>query len=53
MENYNPNIRWGIHTIKLSFQQWDYKGFITFEKGGNCKGLDILELDVDDRRTVG
>ena len=48
MENYNPNIQWGIHTIKLSFQQWDYKGFITFEKGGNCKGLDILELDVDD-----
>ena len=37
MENYDPNIQWGTHTIKVSFQQWDYKGFIVFEKGGNCK----------------
>ena len=48
MENYDPNIQWGTHTIKVSFQQWDYKGFIVFEKGGNCKGLDILELGEDD-----
>ncbi|MDU6990035.1 MAG: DUF5406 family protein [Escherichia coli] len=48
MENYDPNIQWGTHTIKVSFQQWDYKGFIVFEKVGNCKGLDILELGEDD-----
>ncbi|EPH71005.1 hypothetical protein D929_02219 [Enterococcus faecalis 02-MB-P-10] len=48
MKNYNPNIRDGVHTIKVSFQQWDYKGFVTFEKGGNCKGLDIIEISEDD-----
>lgn len=49
MKNYDPNIRWGLHTIKVSFQRWDYKGYVTFVKGGNCKGLDILELEVVDR----
>lgn len=48
MKNYDPNIRRGTHTIKVSFQQWDYKGFITFSRGGNCKGLDVLALDEDD-----
>ena len=32
MKNYDPNIRWGIHTVKVSFQQWDYKGYVTFVK---------------------
>lgn len=36
MKNYDPNIRWGTHTIKVSFQRWDYKG------------LDVLALDEDD-----
>ena len=22
----------GLHTIKVSFQQWDYKGHVTFVK---------------------
>lgn len=48
MKNYDPNIRWGIHTVKVSFQQWDYKGYLTFIKSGNCKGLDILDIDADD-----
>ncbi|HGF7570089.1 TPA: DUF5406 family protein [Enterococcus hirae] len=48
MKNYDPNIRWGKHTVKVSFQRWDYKGFVTFRKGGNCKGLDVLALDEDD-----
>lgn len=48
MKNYDPNIRWGTHTIKFSFQRWDYKGFITLRKSGNCKGLDILSLDEED-----
>lgn len=39
MKNYDPNIRWGTHTIKVSFQRWDYKGFVTFRRGGICKGL--------------
>lgn len=36
------------HTIKVSFRRWDYKGFVTFRRGGNCKGLDVLALDEDD-----
>ncbi|MGC4706367.1 DUF5406 family protein [Enterococcus hirae] len=48
MKNYDPNIRWGTHTIKVSFQRRDYKGFVTFRRGGNCKGLDVLALDEED-----
>ena len=48
MKNYDPNIRWGTHTIKVSFQYCDYKGFIKFKRGGNCKGLDVLMIDEDD-----
>ena len=48
MKNYDPNSRWGKHTVKVTFQRWDYKGFVTFRRGGNCKGLDVLALDEDD-----
>lgn len=48
MKNYDPNIRWGLHTIKVSFQRGVYKGFVTFVKSGNCKGLDILGIDEED-----
>ena len=48
MKNYDPNIRWGIHTVKVSFQQWDYKGYVTFVKSGNCKGLNVLDIDAED-----
>ena len=48
MKNYDLNIRWGTHILRVSFQHWDYKGFITFERGGNCKGLDVLTIDEDD-----
>lgn len=37
-----------LYTIKVSFQRWAYKGYVTFVKGGNCKELDILEIDADD-----
>lgn len=47
MKNYDPNTRWGTHTVKVTFQRWDYKGFVMFRKGGNCKGLDILSLDAE------
>ncbi|EOA3376736.1 DUF5406 family protein [Enterococcus hirae] len=48
MKNYDPDSQSGKHTIKVSFQRWDYKGFVTFRKGGNCKGLDVLVLDEED-----
>ncbi|RXU75007.1 hypothetical protein CYQ73_10690 [Enterococcus faecium] len=41
MKNYDPDSQWGKHTIKVSFQRWDYKGFVTFRKGGNCKGFNF------------
>ncbi|HAP5246376.1 TPA: DUF5406 domain-containing protein, partial [Enterococcus faecalis] len=34
MKNYDPNIRWGLQTIKVSFQRGVYKGFVTFVKSG-------------------
>lgn len=48
MKNYDPNISYGTHTIKVYFQQCNYKGFVTFNRGGNCKGLDVLGLDEED-----
>lgn len=48
LENYDTDMRFGTHTIKVTFQLYQYKGYITFEKGGNCKGLDILNIDIDD-----
>ncbi|MGS6445971.1 DUF5406 family protein [Enterococcus hirae] len=48
MKNYDPNMRRGTHTIKVSFQRWDYKGFVMFRRGGNCKGLSVLSLDEED-----
>lgn len=47
MKNYDPNIWDGIHTIKVTIQQWDYVGHIYKEIGGNCKGRDILGFDFD------
>jgi len=46
--NYNPNVRWGTHTVKIMFQQWDYKGYVTYEIGGNVKGMSIFPSDSDD-----
>ena len=48
MKSYDPNARDGKHEIKVTFQHWGYKGFVTYEVGGNCKGLDHLQIDADD-----
>lgn len=48
MKNYDPNIKWGIHTVEITLQLWDYKGKITTEIGGNCKGFSILESAKDE-----
>lgn len=45
MKNYDPNIYWGRHTIKVSFQCWDYKGYVTYRVGGNAKGISVLQID--------
>lgn len=45
MENYDPNIRWGIHTVKITLQRWGYIGHIIQRMGGNCRGKSILGFD--------
>lgn len=47
MKNYDPNIYKGIHTVKITLQQWKYKGHIIRRVGGNCKGRDILDFDFE------
>ncbi len=48
MKNYNPNICKGIHTVRITIQQWGYLGHITQQIHGNCKGRDILDFDFFD-----
>ena len=47
MKNYDPHIRWGTHTVKVSFQIWEYKGYVTYQIRGNCKGSGLLGVDAD------
>lgn len=41
MREYDPNFE-GVHKVRITLQQWEYKGHIVYEVGGNCKGLSIL-----------
>ncbi len=47
MKNYDPNIWNGVHTVRITIQQWEYVGHITYRTGGNCKGRDILDFDFE------
>ena len=42
MKEYNPNIHNGVHKVRITLQQWEYKGHIIYDMHGNCQGLDIL-----------
>lgn len=46
--NYDPNISYGKHEVKVKFQEWGYKGFLTYVIGGNGKGMSVFPTDVDD-----
>ncbi|MDE7444777.1 MAG: DUF5406 domain-containing protein [Lachnospiraceae bacterium] len=48
MKSYDPNIRYGIHTIKITLQQWGYTGHITIKTDGYCKGKIVLDFDFYD-----
>ena len=48
MENYDPNIAYGIHTVRVTMQQWEYVGHIIWRIGGNCKGKSVLNFDFED-----
>lgn len=45
MENYNLNIINGVHTIKFTLQNGEYKGHLFQKIHGNCKGISILNVD--------
>ena len=47
MKKYDPDIREGIHTVKITLQQWEYKGHIIMYIGGNCKGKTLLDFDFE------
>ena len=44
MKNYNPNIYEGMHTVKITLQQWEYKGHIICRIFGNFKRRNILDF---------
>ena len=48
--NYDPNIYEGIHTVKVTLQEWDYTGYVIMTIDGNCKGASILRnaLNLDE-----
>lgn len=49
MKKYDisDNFRSRIHTIRVTFQWQEYKGHIAYEIGGNCRGLNVMDLDFD------
>lgn len=47
MKNYDPNIYSGIHTVKITLQQWGYVGHIIQEIRGSSKGRDVLDFDFE------
>lgn len=48
LKNYDPNLTWAKHTMKISFMIWDFKGHVTYEMGGNARGLSLLAIDPND-----
>lgn len=48
MKKYDQNISYGVHTIKVSFQSFEFKGHVIYEVSGNCKGIDLLSVDSND-----
>ncbi|MCO5478601.1 DUF5406 domain-containing protein [Enterococcus gallinarum] len=45
LKNYDPNLRWSKHTIKITFMIWDYTGYVTYKVKGNCKCISLLTID--------
>ena len=37
---------YGVHTIKVSLQDGEFKGSFTHTVGGNCKGAALLDFDI-------
>lgn len=49
MKKYDisDNFRNRVHTIRVTFQWQEYKGHIAYEVGGNCRGLNVMDVDFD------
>ena len=48
--NYDPNMtnsgRMAKQTVKLTFQQWEYKAEMIKVVGGNCTGMTVIDCAV-------
>ena len=47
MKFYNTNNRIGTHTCRITLMYKSYVGHVTFNIGGNCHGLSILNSALD------
>lgn len=47
MKNYDVDIRWGIKTVKVTFQIEECKGYVTYQVKGNTKGSSLLGVDAE------
>lgn len=49
MKKYDirDNFRSRVHTIRVTFQWKEYKGHIAYEVYGNCRGLNVMDIDFD------
>lgn len=47
LPTYDPNIRWAVHTVEITYQAWDYTTTAQVTVKGNCRGMDILKSAVD------
>lgn len=48
IKNYDLNNRYGVHKIEIVLQAWDYRKTLIYEIGGNCKGLSVLDVDIEE-----
>lgn len=42
LKNYDPNVRFAMHVVELTYMVWDYKITAKVQIGGNTKGASIL-----------
>lgn len=49
MKSYDitDNFRNRVHTVRVTFQFLQYKGHVSYEIGGNCRGLNVMDVDFE------
>lgn len=43
IKNYDPNMDYAVHTVRITLMQYDYTGHIAYNISGNCKGTSLLD----------